>query len=294
MASNRPRGFADWRPHQKTRDLLAQIQQVLETYRDQLPVTGRQVFYRLVAKFGYAKTDSASQKLGEVLNRARRAGLVPMDAIRDDGVVIAGNNRFEDGEAFLDNCRYWAKGFELDLQQDQPQHVEILCEARGMVPQLNRVASLYGIPVRSSGGFDSTTVKHQLGKFYGEMGKRVVVLHIGDLDPSGHHIHLNLQDDVGAFARHYGGSIDVQRIAVTPEQQAEHNLPTDVPKKDDAREFPFDFTVQAEALAPDVMVAIVRDAIERNVDLDVWQLAVERQAEIRDQLKDALDGISLL
>ena len=94
-----------------------------------------------------------------------------------------------------------------------------------MVPQLNRVARRYGIPVRSSGGFDSTTVKHRLGELYGSKGKPVLVLHVGDHDPSGVHIHQNLSEDVGAFAAHYGGEVSVDRLAVTPEQQAEHNLP---------------------------------------------------------------------
>ena len=54
-----------------------------------------------------------------------------------------------------------------------------------MLLQFSKVAKGYGVTVRSSGGFDSTTVKHQLVKEYGEMGKPVVVLHVGDHDPSG-------------------------------------------------------------------------------------------------------------
>lgn len=294
MTSKRPRGFADWNPQQKTLDLLNQVNQVLETYKNQLPVTARQVYYRLVSVFGFEKTEKASKRLGEILNRARRAGLVPMDSIRDDGATAVGLDRFDSAEDFLKSCRYWAKCFELDLQQDQPFYAEVLCEAAGMVPQLNRVARPYGIPVRSSGGFDSTTVKHSLGKFYGQMGKPVIVLHIGDLDPSGEHIHKNLNEDVGAFTRHYGGALSVYRIAVTASQMYEYRLPTGIPKEDDDREFPYDFTVQAEALPPDVLASIVKGAIERHTDMDIWEKAVERQAEIRLQLADLLDRTHLL
>lgn len=294
MASKRPRGFANWNPRRKTRDLLDQVNAVLEDYRDQLPVTARQVYYRLVSVFGFEKTEKASNRLGEILNRARHAGLVPMDSIRDDGATAVGLDRFDSAEDFLKNCRSWAKCFELDLQQDQPFYVEVLCEAAGMLPQLNRVARPYGIPVRSSGGFDSTTVKHSQGKFYGQMGKPVIVLHIGDLDPSGEHIHKNLNEDVGAFTRHYGGALSVYRIAVTASQMYEYRLPTGIPKEDDDREFPYDFTVQAEALPPDVLASIVKGAIERHTDMDIWEKAVERQAEIRLQLADPLDRTLLL
>ena len=294
MASNRPRGFADWNPQNKSRELLDQVKQVLDDYKNQLPVTARQVYYRLVVRFDFEKTEKANKRLGEFLNRARRADLIPRDSIRDDGAKAVGLGRYDDGDAFIESQKEHAKYFQLDLQQDQPCYVEALCEAAGMVPQLNRVAFRYGIPVRSSGGFDSTTVKHSLGQFYGEMGKPVIVLHIGDLDPSGEHIHKNLNEDVGAFTRHYGGSLTVYRIAVTPGQRLEYNLPTGVPKKDDKREFPYDFTVQAEALPPDVLVSIVKDAIERHTDTEIWKKAVERQTEIRDQLVKALDGMSLL
>lgn len=294
MASNRPRGFADWNPQQKTRDLLDQVKQVLDDYKNQLPVTARQVYYRLVVRFDFEKTEKANKRLLEFLNRARRAELIPMDSIRDDGAKAAGLHRYDDAQDFIESTKAYAKIFELDLQQDQPFHVEVLCEAAGMVPQLNRVAKRYGIPVRSSGGFDSTTVKHSLGKFYGQMGKPVIVLHIGDLDPSGEHIHKNLNEDVGAFTRHYGGALSVYRIAVTAAQKDEYSLPTGIPKEDDKREFPYDFTVQAEALPPDVLATILREAIETHIDMNIWEKAVERQAEIRDQLVKALDGISLL
>jgi hypothetical protein len=292
MASTRPRGFSAWSPQTKSRELIQAIEQVLDTYRDSLPLTARQIYYRLVATIDYEKTEQGYDRLGELLNRARRAGLIDMNAIRDDGAVVVGNDRFDDADDFIRSCRSWADGFELDLMQDQPIHLELLCEAAGMVPQLNRVARPYGVTVRSSGGFDSTTVKHNLGRFYGRIGKPAVVLHVGDHDPSGEHIHLNLAEDVGAFAAHYGGTVAVHRISVTPEQQALYALPTAAPKKSDKRSFSSDFTVQAEALPPDVLAEIVRTEIERHLDLETLSESRERQAEIRQELLNKLDGLS--
>jgi len=286
MATNRPRGFAAWKPQAKTRQLLDQVQTVLDEYQDSLPLTVRQIFYRLVATAGFDKTDQAYERLLNLVNRARRAGLVPMDHIRDDGSISAGISRFDSPAQFLASCHDWASTFELDLLQYQPQHVEVLCEAGGMVPQLERVARPYGVAVRSSGGFDSTTVKHQLGKAYGALRKPVTVLHVGDLDPSGVHICSNLAEDVGAFASRYGcESLQVLRLAVTAEQQAAFDLPTSKPKEKDKREYPYDFTVQAEALPPDQLAAIVRNAIEQQLDLAAHELALAQQAEHRQQLQ---------
>ncbi len=69
----RPRGFIDWNPQAKTRALIEQVQAVLEEYQKHLPLTLRQVFYRLVGAHGYAKTERDYERLCEALNKARRA-----------------------------------------------------------------------------------------------------------------------------------------------------------------------------------------------------------------------------
>ena len=54
----RPRGpVSDWTPQATTVALLAQVDAVLDEYRDHLPLTCRQVFYRLVGTVGYAKDE---------------------------------------------------------------------------------------------------------------------------------------------------------------------------------------------------------------------------------------------
>jgi hypothetical protein len=285
MATNRVRGFAPWRPQAKTRVLLDQVLQVLATYSNLLPLTGRQIFYRLVATTGYDKTEPAYKRLLELLNRARRARIIEMAAIRDDGAISAGDDRFSSGQDFLKSCQHWAASFQLDFMQYQPHHVEVLCEAGGMVPQLERVAEPYGVAVRSSGGFDSTTVKHQLGRLYGTQSKPVVVLHVGDLDPSGEHICSNLAEDVGAFTSHYGGELSVLRIAVTEDQQAAFDLPTAPTKPTDRRSFSAAFTVQAEALPPDALASIVRNAIEQQLDMAALAQAIDHQQVLRADLQ---------
>ena len=285
MATNRPRGFAPWKPHTQSQELLDQVQEVLDTYRDLLPLTGRQIFYRLVATTGYDKTEVAYKRLLNLLNRARRAFIIGMDSIRDDGAITAGAGRFDNDRDFLEACQGWAAGFQLDFMQYQPRYIELICEAGGMVPQLQKVAEFYGVTVRSSGGFDSTTVKHSLGLHYANQQKPVIFLHVGDLDPSGEHICSNLGEDVGAFAAHYGGQASVLRIAVTADQQRAFDLPTAPAKKNDRRSFSADFTVQAEALPPNALAAIVRDAIEAQLDMEALGLAQSHQATLREDLQ---------
>ena len=70
----RARGFIDdWSPRNKTRALLNQVQAVLDEYADHLPLTNRQIFYRLVGKHDYPKTENAYNNLCEMLQKARRS-----------------------------------------------------------------------------------------------------------------------------------------------------------------------------------------------------------------------------
>ena len=69
----RVRGFAPWAPRGTTLELLEQVRGVLDEYEDYLPLTIRQIFYRLVGAHNYEKTEHAYARLCEHLNRARRA-----------------------------------------------------------------------------------------------------------------------------------------------------------------------------------------------------------------------------
>src|SRR5438045_1831040 len=108
--SARPRGFIQrCAPRAETSDLLAQVNQMLAEYRDLLPLTLRQIFYRLFGVRAYEKTEQAYARLGETLNKARRAGLVDMDAIRDDGFTSAAPVFFGGVDDFLSTVADWAR-----------------------------------------------------------------------------------------------------------------------------------------------------------------------------------------
>lgn len=72
----RPRGFVPWNPSAALVDRVQAVLGVLAEYRAHLPLTNRQVFYRLVATRGYDKTEAAYARLCETVNRARRSGFM--------------------------------------------------------------------------------------------------------------------------------------------------------------------------------------------------------------------------
>jgi hypothetical protein len=137
----RPRGFvAVWEPRAESLALIDQVNAVLDDYAAQVPLTVRQIFYRLVGAYGYEKTERAYKRLGELLNKARRARLIDMDVIRDDGFISEGGGGFAGVDDFIEMVEDWAKDMHLDRQKGQARRLVVWCEASGMVPQLGAVA----------------------------------------------------------------------------------------------------------------------------------------------------------
>lgn len=238
----------------------------------------------LVTRGVIGKTERDYNRLGEKMNLARRGGHVPMNAFRDDGFRHEPPG-WSSAETFAFNVRRWVDGFTLDRQAGQDTRLVLWCEAAGMVPQLERVAHDYSIPVYSSGGFDSLTVKHDMVKAFSDAGADVEVLHVGDHDPSGVHMFGSLGEDIEAFIAHYGGDVEFTRLAVTPEHVERYRLPTAPPKSTDRRAFT-GRTCQAEALDPKTLAEIVRDAIEARQDAETRQAVIEREDDERERLRE--------
>jgi len=94
-------------------------------------------------------------------------------------------------------------------------------------------------------------------------------------------------EDVEAFTRDLGGDATFTRLAVTPEQVREFNLPTAPPKPTDRRAFSGE-TCQAEALAPDALAGILCDAIEARIDRRAFDRVLRRERAVRRELMEKL------
>lgn len=289
--NTRVRGFAPWNPSKKSLERVIQVQAILDEYRKYLPVTVRQVFYRMVGAHDYGKTETAYANLGETINRARRARLIPFDAIRDDGLTRINPPYFSGVQSFFRAVNNAVDDYRLDRQTGQPVRLFVFCEAVGMTRMLADAVGEYGIPVLSSGGFDSTTVKHDFAMELSEYD-RTEILHIGDLDPSGESIHIALHEDLIAFCEGHGAASvpTFTRIAVTREQAIEMDLPTAPPKKTDNRKFEGE-TVQAEAIPPDVLIRIVLRAVTDRQDEEIRQGVLESETQDRAKIRKILEAL---
>lgn len=291
---NARRGYIEgYNPHTATRDLLAQAQAVLDEYRAYWPLTCRQIFYRMVGAHGYDKTEAAYGRLCHHLANARRGRWIDFDAIRDDGVTSYHRNHFGDRDDFLRHVRGLGKKYVRDKLAGQEMHIEVWCEAAGMLPQLDDVAEVYSVKAYSSGGFDSLTAKKDMADRICRIGKQTVILHLGDFDPSGQAIFHSVAPDVSAFVeadRPWGTiTVDFERVALTRDQVDEYALPTAPAKASDTRSKGWTGgTCQLEALPPDVIADILRRRIIAHIDLDTLNADREQEELDRKEIQTLL------
>lgn len=284
----RPRGYAKWRPQAKTRVLLEQINEILVEYQQYLPLTVRQVFYRLVGAYDYEKTERAYGRLCEHLVRARRSRLISFEAIRDDGVSVMQETWYAGQQDFHEEFHRKAKTYRRDRQQGQRYRLELWSEAAGMLPQLARVAGQFSIPVYSASGFVPLTAVRMIVDSACERDQKTVMMHVGDFDPSGESIFDAMARDAQAFLAEdriiASQSIIPVRVALTAEQVLLYDLPTSPPKESDSRTLRWEGggTCQLEALPPDDLASILETHIREFFDeerLD-GEIASEEQDRI--------------
>ena len=295
-------GFASYKPNKATRRILDHVQEVLDTYSENLPLTLRQVYYRLVATHDtYPKSDKFYQKLSNILARSRRAGLIPWNVIRDDGVTeqYCGDG-YSDLEAFREAILHNAENYCHSKWDGQSKQIIVLCEAAGMLPQIVEAVGNYPVIVRSCGGMDSVTAKHGLAQLCAQT--HTVILHCGDFDPSGVSIYHGIYHDVRQMVADICNRelaetprFDFNRVTILAEHVKQFGLLTGTIKSGDACKYWYPglngnrtATCEAEALPPDILQRLVREAVEAEVDMDAFVKAQELEDVERHQAISAV------
>lgn len=323
-------GYAPYNPKPETAYWIVKTRNVLDEYKDYWPLSVRQIFYRLVADHGYPKSEGAYNRLTGILSRARRASLIPWQAIRDGGLGRGVNaNYYLDQEDFEDTIRKAAQDLKLNRQEGQEQVIELWCEAGGMVPILQGIARPYSARVNTGGGYDSVTAKHNLAlrvRDRAKIGLRTLILHVGDFDGSGEDMAASLYADVRLMALNQvfhgvedgpdkntarderidwaDGFFSLERVALTAQQVFDRNIETAPPKPSDSRTEGFlernqwlvealgteQISAQLEALTPPELDELLSGAIEGHLDMDIYQGVLDEEQPIRDNLLEWLDA----
>lgn len=260
-------------------------------------VTLRQLFYQLVSHHGLENNTSKYNYLSKLTSEARRDGWFP-DLI-DQSSEILTPQCFSSPEQAR---QHMLDAYRRNRTEGQEFALYLAVEKAGIQEQLWAwFGQDLGIPVLALGGYGSQTYKDQIKRHVLHDGRPAVLIYAGDHDASGDDIFRDLVErtDPGAIlsddyttVTHSSLWTAVHRIALTKEQVEQENLPQNPGKDDDTRSESFmarhgyetNVQVELDALSPDLLRGLYREAIDPYWDADAYNTAIEREDEERDQL----------
>jgi hypothetical protein len=262
-------------PRQRlTKAELAEIEDAIyEIAEAEQPVTVRGLFYRTVSRGLVPKTDKRDDDTGTpsgygIVQRRvllmRRAGDLPYGWITDGSRLRLQPGSFTDAQAALANT---ARAYRRDLWIDQFAHVEVWCEKDAIRGVVYPVTAEYDVPLLISRGYSSETFLYQTAEDINFEDNPTTIFQLGDHDRDGvrawEHIKTKLREFID-------DDIDVtfHRIAVTPEQITELNLPT----RPDKTQSGFGPCVEVDAIPSNTLRRMVRWEIEGCIDTEALRL----------------------
>jgi hypothetical protein len=243
-------------------------------------VTLRQLFYRLVSDQTIPNTTSAYKNLSRHSAQARRDGWFP--ALIDRGRVIHEDPSWTSPAAGL---RSLAAQYRCKRTEGQEYAIYLGVEKSGIVEQLKSWFAELGLPILALGGYSSQTYVDEVNDHAARQDRPAVLLYGGDFDPSGEDIDRDFEE------RSNGAFDDVVRVALSGDQVVSFGLPVNPGKATDARAGGFIarhgqlVQVELDALDPDDLQRLYRDAIDEYWDEEAYDEAMEREDEDKSKLQ---------
>lgn len=278
-------------------ELIGAANAILERYeRAGRVMSLRQLYYQLVTMSVIPNSERSYSRLGSIVNDGRLAGLMSWTAIEDRGRQLRGL-RTHGGPA--DAVRDAAASFLMDLWVGQPFRPEVWVEKDSLVDVVASICNELRVDFFSCHGYNSQSEAWAAGQRfagYVRAGQRPIVFHLGDHDPSGLDMTRDNRRRLEQFA---GVPVQVVRLALNHSQVAEYALEPNYAKITDSRaeayvvEHGTDETWELDALSPEVMHDLIRDAVLRVRDNRLWSAALAREASERDRLDLALSELSI-
>jgi hypothetical protein len=268
-------------------------------------ITVRTLYYQLVSRDVIPNREESYKNLTGLVNDARMAGLLDWDVIEDRGRRPVVRPRWGSGRHFLESV---LPQYHSDLWKNQEERVLVVVEKDALAGVLERTCREYDVPLLAAKGYPSASSVRDLvhdqifpyitkgWKHRSEPGEllpredrqRIVILHLGDHDPSGIDMSRDLEGRLRVFNERWC-TVTFRRIALNMAQIEEVNPPPNPAKVTDSRFKDYEDKYGSEsweldALPPDYLNELLSTQIKLCIDDDAWEAREEELEHIRGKL----------
>lgn len=268
---------------------------ILEYVQAGYELTLRQVYYQMVAR-GYIPNNLREyQNLASLVNDARLAGLIDWEHIVD---VTREANTASHWNSPRDILRAAHASFALDKWKNQTYRVELWIEKDAALSIVSGVCRELDITYFSCRGYTGQAAMWGAAQRiyrYIQAGQIPVILHLGDHDPSGIDMSRDIEGRLSMFIRYHmqeeqlaphwydGQPIIFERHALNFDQVQLYQPPPNPTKLTDSRAKGYiehfgHECYELDALRPQVVEQIIRDAIDPYLEEEKRQQVEEQEA----------------
>lgn len=286
---------------------IARARHICEEYRAEgYDLTLRQLYYQFVSRGWIPNRDTEYKKLGTVVSDARLAGYLDWNYIVDRTRTPRGNSHWDTPAEVIEAA---ARSYARDKWESQGTRVEVWIEKDALVGVLDSCCPELDVDFFSCRGYTSQSAMWRAAQRIGtylDAGQDVVILHLGDHDPSGIDMTRDIRERLSLFIAQdrFGASpsedmeqfmwdcsdrLTVDRIALNIGQVQQYNPPPNPAKWSDTRAASYvslygPVSWELDALEPRVLAGLVRGAVADLRDEEVWEAAVDRESSERETL----------
>jgi hypothetical protein len=263
------------------------------------PLSDRKVFYLLLNVEGLLRNDRTKEPfrnskacyddVTDMVTRLRIDRSIPFDCIDDETRPVVQWDTHKGVDTFIDQeLDDLFSGYWRDLQQSQPNWIELLVEKNTVANALKGTAAKYAIPMTSGRGYSSLPPrKGMLDRFQTSGREKLVIVTVFDHDPEGEDapnaFGVSLRDDFGLPA----DRLVIVRAALTHAQVQTLALHEgQMAKEDSSRYARFverygERCWELESVPTETLREIVEDVIRGHMDLPAFEreLATEREEQ---------------
>lgn len=306
--------YLPYKPKGQTIGVIETANDILEDYNSQgYSLTLRQLYYQFIAKdmfpdswcneAGTKNHIGSYNKLKSIISRAREGGLVDWQHIKDRGRACVSRPHWDSPSGFLESV---IPQFHIDLWEDQPIRIEVWVEKDALSDVIQQACRRWDVTSFACKGYTSASSMWEAAhdRFlvdYGQAGQHVIILHLGDHDPSGIDMTRDIKRRLNLFSTPYEDSQDtpsitIQRIALNMNQVEEYDPPPNPAKEVDPRFAEYqdeygDVSWELDALEPSVITDLIDFHIEGIVDFGLFKQRVQQKEDWQNELQDITDSL---
>lgn len=271
-------------------EVVQHIIDIVAAYaEDDYILTLRQLHYQFVKSNWIVNHDTAYKKLGTILDDCRYAGIIDWAAIEDRGRQPYIPYSVRDPDHALQDT---VDQYRLNRQLGQSVSVELWTEKDALSGILQRTTEKYHIQLVVNKGYTSSSAMyrayHRILRNTNDL-QFTTILYFGDHDPSGLDMIRDIQERLTMMVEKgdYGLTADnvfqILPIGLTMEQIKQYRLPPNPTKMTDTRSNGYvkkygKTCWEVDALDPRTLTQIVESHIVQQIDVDLYDEMLEKEA----------------